>query len=87
MKNPEKYILSPYGISNYDSTDPIIERILSAREHYTNSHKFCPKCKSTKYSSTLTTFLFDINHPENYRDENRIKCECGWSGITHDLIA
>ena len=54
---------------------------------YNQLHAVCPKCKSKKYWTTLAKYLVDLNHPEKYRDQNRVHCDnCGWEGITHDLI-
>ncbi len=58
---------------------------MKQKEYYYN-HSYCPNCGSGEYSSTLMCFHFDLNHPENYKDENIIECPCGWKGITHDLV-
>lgn len=35
----------------------------------------------------MAGFIYDENHPENYKDENSVTCNiCGWKGIKHDLI-
>jgi len=53
---------------------------------YQKNHAACPQCNSTKFRSTYVGYIMDVNHPEKYKDENKISCQCGWSGITHDLV-
>ncbi len=38
----------------------------------------CPKCESTSYFSTCMGFI-------GCRDENEIRCSCGWKGFTFEL--
>ncbi len=56
------------------------------RKRYHNNHSRCPSCHNTKFSSTYMGFILDMSKPEEYRDENKIVCSCGWTGITHDLV-
>lgn len=62
-------------------------RIKRATEDYYNAHSHCPKCHSTKHSSTYMGYIMDPNNISAYKDENKVMCKCGWSGITHDLIS
>ena len=52
---------------------------------YYEEHVVCPKCFS-RTSSTYVGYGFDFKHPEQYKDENHVKCKCGWAGIYHDLV-
>lgn len=54
---------------------------------YAKKHCVCPNCYSKNYSCTLAGFIYDPEHPENYKDKNQVDClNCGWTGIKHDLI-
>lgn len=56
-------------------------------DKYRHDHYFCPSCHTHNYTSTLVGYLYDENHPEDYKDKNIITCNiCGWEGIRHDLI-
>lgn len=56
-------------------------------DKYRHDHYCCPKCHSKNYSCTLVGYVYDENHPENYKDKNHIECfTCGWKGIYHDLV-
>lgn len=60
---------------------------LEILSEYKKQHRVCPKCKSTHYWQTLSKWVCDLKHPENYKDRNRVRCcSCGWKGIIHDLI-
>ena len=54
----------------------------SSDEYYTD-HEVCPKCKSST-SSTYMGFIFYKGKP--FKDENICECDCGWEGITDELI-
>jgi len=49
-------------------------------EEYRKAHRFCPKCGCSRICTTLACFYGDA-------DENGARCNCGWHGIVHDLIA
>ena len=54
---------------------------------YDNLHRCCPKCGFYKYESTLLGYVFDEEHPEEYKDKNRCTClNCGWEGIHDELV-
>ena len=54
---------------------------------YREQHCCCPKCFGRTYSSTLSGYVYDPEHPENYKDGNSCRCcNCGWKGIRHDLV-
>lgn len=55
-------------------------------EKYHNEHYFCPECHCKGYSVTLVGYMYDENHPEEYKDNNRVRCQiCGWKGTVHTL--
>ena len=54
---------------------------------YHTEHYCCPVCHSKNYSCTLVGYVYDENHPENYKDSNSCHCyTCGWEGSRHDLV-
>lgn len=56
-------------------------------EKYKEAHCCCPKCGSKHLTSTLVGYAFNREHPEEYVDYNSNVCmDCGWSGITDDLV-
>ena len=56
------------------------------RDKYYENHKACPICKSKHTCQTLVGYTFDSRYPELHKDENSTTCQCGWTGIVHDLI-
>lgn len=53
---------------------------------YNDEHYCCPKCGSRNFSCTLAGYIVDTDHPEEYKDKNRVECHnCNWEGIYHDL--
>lgn len=62
------------------------KREIDPRTSYYGMHRRCPKCGSDKPCQTLMGFVFDINNPTAYKDENTARCgKCKWIGIVHDL--
>jgi len=55
------------------------------RIEYYNLHCICPECGSDNYESTCIGYIFNKNKSNEYQDENRVKCVCGWTGRVHDL--
>lgn len=55
------------------------------RDLYYEAHKKCPICDSKNHCQTLMGFVFDMQHPELFKDKNRVNCSCGWVGFVHDL--
>ena len=56
-------------------------------DKYNDEHYMCPKCHTRHYDVTLCGYIYDENHPEEYKDLNHCKCyTCGWTGRVHDLI-
>lgn len=54
---------------------------------YRENHTYCPECGSCKNHQTLMGYVMDINHPEDFKDLNRVSCiECDWTGTVHDLV-
>ena len=57
------------------------------KDYYNVHHVCCPKCGCDRYSSTYMGFIINHEHPEAFKDSNAVECaECGWSGITHNLV-
>ena len=56
------------------------------RTEYYLQHEVCPKCKGKCYCTTYMGPVMNVEHPETYKDKNKVECMCGWSGIHHDLI-
>jgi hypothetical protein len=58
-----------------------------ARELYYKSHARCPDCKATRSTTqTYMGYIMVIGREEDYKDENRSECRCGWKGIVHDML-
>jgi len=56
----------------------MVEQARRPMKEYYAQHKACPKCGSLLHSSTYAGF---VQPP----DTNKVRCECGWEGITDDL--
>lgn len=57
------------------------------KKEYRDNHAVCPKCGFDGHSSTLSAFIFDINHPEEYKDLNNCVCSnCGDKHTCHERI-
>ena len=54
---------------------------------YHAQHCACPKCGSERYSTTFVGYVSEVDRFQNHIDKNRIRCECGFTGITHDLVS
>lgn len=52
---------------------------MSMKEYY-KKHKVCPMCGNPPSGSTYVGFVAPP-------DTNAVWCECGWSGITDELVA
>lgn len=79
------YIFVPYicvehtkeSLSEYDKF--IIE--------YHKSHKYCPKCESSEYRTTLLEYILNWDKKDEYKDMNRCTCiQCGYIHHTHDRV-
>lgn len=56
-------------------------------EDYRKSHMYCPECGSDRNSQTLMGYVFNLDRPEEFKNENRVTCaECHWNGIVDDLV-
>lgn len=54
---------------------------------YNEEHSRCPMCHSKNLMQTLLGFIYDEDRPEEYKDENAVRCcDCGWKGIVHDCV-
>jgi predicted nucleic-acid-binding Zn-ribbon protein len=51
------------------------------RTEYDLNHKYCPKCGSEEYFTTLVGFILNMDKKEEYKDLNT--CECSNCGDTH----
>jgi hypothetical protein len=59
------------------------------RKAYYEAHACCPSCRGDNYSSTYVGYIPVIKEDYTvgeYKDENRIRCRCGWQGLRHDLV-
>lgn len=63
-----------------------VHRLQQMQAEYSNNHRVCPKCRTNKYTTTLVVFHMKIGEEETFQDCNDIMCQCGWSGIKHDLV-
>ncbi len=55
------------------------EEFIKIPAEYYKQHAVCPKCGSG-VGQTLGAYLYEP-------DRNHCWCECGWTGIIHDLVA
>lgn len=65
---------------------PMEMPIKKTRKDYCNQHICCPSCGSTRILRTLASYAFDRAAPDAYMDKNRANCECGWTGVVHDMV-
>jgi len=61
-----------------------MKKIYDTEDEYYKDHEVCPKCGSEYTSSTYVGYMFYKGRP--FKEENRRECDCGWKGITHDLV-
>jgi len=53
------------------------------REEYDGLHKYCPACGRQEFETTcMAIFAEDF---KTVRDNNRVKCLCGWKGTRHEM--
>lgn len=52
-------------------------------EGYYRDHKYCPQCGETDVCRTTAGMGF----PFPGKDTNDARCQCGWRGEVHDLVA
>lgn len=62
------------------------KKYMKLMKEYHNSHRNCPECGSLPSYSTYMGYILDLRCPQNYKDLNTVKCDCGWKGIVHDLV-
>lgn len=55
------------------------------QEKYYLQHKNCPNCISGDYSTT--EMLLKFTGKDDFIDNNRVTCTCGWKGLVHDLVS
>ena len=51
---------------------------------YYKKHQVCPKCR--KRSFTILMIPVIVRTDEIFNDHRNITCDCGWTGIYHNLI-
>lgn len=51
---------------------------------YCKLHRACPSCGSDEVVTTCKGYI--IVDVTRFKDENQVKCKCGWRGIVHDLL-
>ena len=56
-------------------------------DEYRKSHKRCPNCGSISYRMTLVAYSLDMNKKEDYKDLNKVNCDCGNKCTVHELIS
>jgi len=57
------------------------------RKKYSDNHALCPKCGSEGHTTTLAGYIFDVEHPELYKDLNHCVCSnCGNHHTAHERI-
>lgn len=54
------------------------------QEEYYLQHTNCPNCIDGDYSTT--DMLVKFTGDDDFIDNNRVTCTCGWKGLVHDLI-
>lgn len=55
---------------------------------YDEEHKYCPNCGSEDCYQTLVGYILDLDHPEDYKDENQCGCNsCGHRHTVHERVA
>ena len=56
-------------------------------KQYRLDHEVCPKCGSKDHSSTLVGYVFNSEHPEEYKNLNDCICvNCGDMHTYHERI-
>jgi predicted nucleic-acid-binding Zn-ribbon protein len=57
-------------------------------EKYNLLHKYCPKCGSTFYKTTLVGYPIDSSNPDEYKDLNKCTCaNCKDVHTYHDRVS
>lgn len=70
-----------------DHTEKTLKEYNEFMSKYRAQHCCCPKCGSKNYSTTLAGYIFNSEHPEEYKNKNAVNClDCGWRGIIYDLV-
>lgn len=56
-------------------------------DKYKEHHKYCPKCQSGEYSTTLMGYIVNHDKLDEYKDLNECICtNCGNQHIYHERI-
>lgn len=63
-----------------------VEHGIMTRRMYDKQHQVCPNCGSPSFSSTYAGYIAVVDRYQNFKDENCVKCSCGFEGIVHDLV-
>lgn len=79
------YIYVPYIIKEKVDIDMTTNEFL---KKYQEEHRYCPKCGSDKYMTTLVAYMVDIDNLNDYKDLNNCDCsDCGDKHIVHERIS
>lgn len=54
------------------------------QEEYYLQHSNCPNCLDDNL--TITDKLIKFTGKNDFMDDNKVRCDCGWRGIVHDLV-
>jgi hypothetical protein len=64
------------------------QKYTSFMNQYRKDHALCPKCKNSCHYSTLVSFAYNTDKPEEYKDLNKCVCsKCGDKHIGHERIS
>ena len=78
----------PVCLSCEDMFNKHDSKIKVFKSKYKEEHKYCPKCGSNSYITTLTGYPFYSDNPEGYKDLNDCTCSaCGDVHTRHDRIS
>ena len=56
-------------------------------EQYDKDHECCPRCESTKYSTTYVGYILNMDDKASYKDLNHCICStCGDHHTRHDRV-
>lgn len=77
-------IFIPYIFEHVEDSDSRKEYNEFMSE-YNKNHSRCPKCGSRSYRVTLVAYILNMKKKEEYRDRNRVTCDCGNVCTVHDL--
>lgn len=54
---------------------------------YNSNHKYCPKCGAEGHTTTLVSYVLNMDKPEEYKDLNNCVCsKCGDKHTAHERV-